>query len=258
MGENNSNNRNNSNESQKFELISKESIKLYAEQLGFSNVSDEGFMLLSSDVSYRLRELIHNSAQFMRHSNRKQLTTDDINRSLEWSDCELVFGYSSQSNPITDVFIKDAKVFVSDDPIVDLVEESDKILNEDICDIKLFEKSNNFSIDWLSVDGRLQSNGDNNSLNSNECSQELIDYYEIVVKAILGSDNQLLMIALKDLSSNPGISPVMPFLINFISNGIKKLSHDIFQLKRLLNTIESLFKNSSLFFVTIPYLFFLI
>jgi transcription initiation factor TFIID subunit 6 len=246
MTENNSNN-NNKNESKKYDLISKESIELIAEENGFHNINEEAINLLSSDVSYRLREIIHNSIQLTRHSKRKRLTTYDINRSLEWSDCELVFGFTSNKTPINDVFVKEAKVFVSDDPIVDLVEESNQIINKSVSHLKLFEKSTHFNIDWLSVEARLQSNEDN-------CSQELIDYYQIVTKAILGNDNQLLTIALKDLSSNSRISPVLPFLINFISIGVKKLSHDISQLKRLLNTIESLMKNSSLYLATNPYL----
>jgi len=141
---------------------------------------------------------------------------------------------------------KDANVFISDDPLIDLNEEINKIFERKTPEVKAFENEIRFSVEWISVDGKLDSNEDN-SMNGDGYTEELEDYYQNVVKAILGTNNQSFVMALKDLSTNCRITPVLPKLIKFIMNGIKRLSHDISQLKRLLNTIESLFRNPSLF-----------
>ena len=244
MNEINSNISTNGNK--KFDLLSKESIKCIVDQNGLEGVTEEAVLLLSSDVTYRLREVVNNSIEFMRHSKRRRLTTSDINKALNWSDCEPVFGFEANPLPIETIYSKDANVFVSDDPLIDLNEEIINIFERKTPELKAFENEIRFSVEWISVDGKLDSN-DDNSMNGDGYTEELEDYYQNVVKAILGTNNQTFVMTLKDLSTNCRITPVLPKLINFIMNGIKRLSHDISQLKRLLNTIESLFRNPSLF-----------
>ncbi|CAN7943011.1 unnamed protein product, partial [Ixodes hexagonus] len=80
-----------------------------------------------------------------------------------------------------------------------------------------------------------------------------MQYYEKVTEALLGSDAQLVEASLEDLASNPCLSPLLPYLVHFISLGVRKLSHDLANLDRLLQTVHALAHNPNLFLNTRPY-----
>ncbi|KAH7933340.1 hypothetical protein HPB49_011627 [Dermacentor silvarum] len=80
-----------------------------------------------------------------------------------------------------------------------------------------------------------------------------MQYYEEITKALLGSDKQLVDVALEDLASNPCLSPLLPYLVHFVSLGVRKLSHDLASLDRLLHAIDALAQNASLNLDTLPY-----
>ena len=236
----------------RFLLLSEESVKSIADQNGFDNLSEEAIRLLSSDVSFRVRHLIHNSSQLMRQSKRRRLTAKDVNQALETSDCEKVFGFEARDDPIQESYVREAKVFVAEDPIIDLNEEINKIFERIDCQMNLFDEEFQIKIDLDSVKEKDDSY-EEDFLNSEDCCEELKHFYQNLVKAILGTNNNTFSMAIKDLSNNRRISKVLPYLINFIINGIRRLSHDISQLKRFLQTIQCLLRNPSLHLSTDPF-----
>ncbi|EGG22084.1 TATA-binding protein-associated-factor [Cavenderia fasciculata] len=76
-------------------VLPKETIKIIAECVGISNLSDEISNQLASDVEYRIREIVQESIKFMKHSKREYLSTDDINDALKLRNIEVLYGYSN-------------------------------------------------------------------------------------------------------------------------------------------------------------------
>ncbi|GLJ59620.1 hypothetical protein SUGI_1515980 [Cryptomeria japonica] len=61
-----------------------------AEAACISELKHEVAVLVSEDVTYRIRQIIGRAIKFMRHSKRTKLTCADINKALKWSDCQPV------------------------------------------------------------------------------------------------------------------------------------------------------------------------
>ncbi|GAB6024617.1 transcription initiation factor TFIID, variant 2 [Chamberlinius hualienensis] len=105
---------------------------------------------------------------------------------------------------------------------------------------------------WLSVEGVQKpispsTAGKKNSAVIPSVSSELMVYYNQVTKAILGNSEQITKTALEDLQSNPRIAALLPYLVNFVSVGVKKVSHDLSQLTKLLHTVRSVINNPYLY-----------
>lgn len=85
-------------------------------------------------------------------------------------------------------------------------------------------------------------------------SEDHLTYYEVVTKAILGSDASVMKCALTDVQTSSKISPLLAYFINFVSNGVKTVSHDMSQLCRLLYTVKALVTNRFVYLQPKPYL----
>lgn len=238
----------------KYSQLCRENIKLFAETVGYNDLPDCVASCLAEDVNYRLRETIQNAGQFMRHAKRRKLCVEDINRTLRWNDVELLFGYGS-AEPLPMKFIKEADVFCVEENEVNLVN-----LATTNCAL---EQPGEVGVKayWLAVEGVPKSGFSQNSVQNKKnghietlVSEELMAYYEQVTKAILGNNEELLKIALNDLRTNAKIAPLLPYLVNFVSVGVKKMSHDLTQLTKLLHTVFSLVRNPSLYLGPKPYL----
>lgn len=250
------------NDFEKFAIISKESIKLYAEMGGFQEMNEDSISVLCQDLNYRIRECIQHAIQFMRHSKRRKLTSEDVNQAFEWSETQPILGYkNNSSDPVKNIFVKEAKVFTfEENKQINLMEEMNKMLNDScsqFLDVDLHEKQPEVKVEWVSVEGKpnfdvIEAN--ESTTNSNKITHDLMDYFHCVTKAILGTDNKMTDEALIDLSTNNKLVPILPFFINFVNVGVKKLSHDLVQLKKLLQTIDSLLRNRCFYLAIDPYL----
>ncbi|XP_074657354.1 TAF6-like RNA polymerase II p300/CBP-associated factor-associated factor 65 kDa subunit 6L [Tubulanus polymorphus] len=236
----------------KYAIISRETIRMYAESIGCEHLSDEVVNLLSQDVTYRLREITQASCQYMRHSKRRKLTTEDFNKAMKSKDDEPVYGHGSTgSKPFQQILEKD--FHFTEDVELDLaqvIEEEIPVNNPGQISVKAH---------WLAVEGvqKLSSIAQAKTGNGKAqkgLSEELLMYYDNMTKAILSNDKELMKIALEDLRTNNKIVPLLPYFVNFVSNGVKKVSHDIMQLTKLLHTIKSLMNNPSLYLEPKPYL----
>lgn len=218
----------------------------------------------------------------MRHSKRKKLTPEDVNRALRLFDAQPIYGHESTSSSGTSgsfVHVRDADVCVEDEG--ECVDLADVALGED-------DKSNNggglavqgtyivqvlhnvasdsndghilFSATWLSLEGKA---ADQSCLGSSRTfddfphqgnlSPALIQYYSAVTSATLGESETLVQMILDDLSCNPKISPLLPFLVSFVRTGIQKYCGNKVLLPRLLALLKALFANKYLNLYPKPY-----
>ncbi|CAD6208217.1 GSCOCG00010470001-RA-CDS [Cotesia congregata] len=75
-----------------------ESMKVIAESIGVGNLPDEAAKDLAEDVSCRLKHIIQDAANFMRHGKRKKLLPHDINRALKIKNLEPILGFNGKEN----------------------------------------------------------------------------------------------------------------------------------------------------------------
>lgn len=215
-----------------------ESIGILSDELLQCFGSENSASIIAEDASYRIREVAHKSKQFMKHSKRKSLRSKDFNNALAWSNVDKVYGYNETTKSAF-THVKDANVFVIPDEEVDL---------QSLSSIEFPSEQSTLpriKAEWFNVGGITESQGTSTKLNL---------YYDEITKAILGSDDKLLKCALDDLRTNPKINNILPYLINFIGVGVKKLSHDLDQLLKILHTLQALCSNKHLFLGLKPYL----
>ena len=75
--------------------MSRDTVRLCAEQAGIQDVNDEAFGMVAEDCGYRLREATALAAQFMRKNRRRKLTTEDFNKALMAYDVEPIVGFGA-------------------------------------------------------------------------------------------------------------------------------------------------------------------
>lgn len=79
----------------KMSVWNPDNIKDVAESVGISNLSDEVLTTLSSDVEYRISQVLEQAFKFVRHSRRTNMSTQDISNALRVLDIEPLYGYES-------------------------------------------------------------------------------------------------------------------------------------------------------------------
>lgn len=72
-----------------------DNIRDVAESLGITSLSEDVLQGLSSDIEYRLAQVLEEALKFMRHSKRSTLSTQDITQALRVLDIEPLYGYES-------------------------------------------------------------------------------------------------------------------------------------------------------------------
>lgn len=72
-----------------------DNIKDVAESIGIASLNDDVLQALSSDIEYRLSQVLEEALKFMRHSRRMTLSTQDVAQALRVLDIEPLYGYES-------------------------------------------------------------------------------------------------------------------------------------------------------------------
>nr|XP_002128118.1 TAF6-like RNA polymerase II p300/CBP-associated factor-associated factor 65 kDa subunit 6L [Ciona intestinalis] len=229
-------------ETRKFAVFSQESIQIYAESLGITDLPDAVKQTLAEDVSYRLRELVSKSTTFLRHARRKRLLANDVNRALYWSDTPAIHGSSNTLD-----FKQVADVHVPIDPTINLRDEifdielrpasSSTLSSVDVsCDkeepMQLSEQSELDSEQETEV--RLQPNTD-----------QFTKYYSTLVESLLTDNKPVFCEMLTDLRSNPRVAPCVPYFVTFLTKA-SLVSHDLDKLSWMLYTMKAMLMNPNL------------
>ncbi|EPZ33902.1 transcription initiation factor TFIID subunit 6 [Rozella allomycis CSF55] len=247
-------------------LLSPQSIKIYAETIGISNLSEEVTQLVAQDVEYRLREIIQEAAKFMNHAKRSLLTTADVNDSLANRNYTKIYGYSSVT---TSSFrpVSVGNVFYVDDQEIDF---------EDLLKSQLpkLPQRKRIGSHWLAVEGvqpqlpqNPQQDISNNvelSVNTTQKDIETKDltkhalpkeqqiFFETLTHGLLKANEIEASQMLGTLRNELGLQLLLPYFIQFASEMVARYLRDLGMLGKMMRMIDALLDNKNIFIE--PYL----
>lgn len=217
------------------------SIQRCAEATGIDGLDANVAEALAEDASYRIREIVNISAQFMKRSRRSCLQAKDVSKALKISNIQPILGEDHVDPPEYD-YIEEEDFHYLQDDIVNL--EDYRISGQEdggaMSEVESSARSPSLMSEWLLLDGQSPvrlSQGE-----SAELPSMLMDYFNYIVTCILGEDKVLRHESLSDLKNNSKISPLLSYFVNFVSN-VKAVSHDLEQLFNLLQTVSALVSN---------------
>ncbi|KAL2645304.1 hypothetical protein R1flu_012891 [Riccia fluitans] len=76
-------------------VVGKDPIQTIAQFISISNLSDDVAAALAPDVEYRMRGIMQEAINCMRHFKRSVLTTDDVNSALSLRNVECLYGFAA-------------------------------------------------------------------------------------------------------------------------------------------------------------------
>ncbi|KAJ3368071.1 Transcription initiation factor TFIID subunit 6 [Allomyces arbusculus] len=257
----------------------KEFAKHAAEALGVANLRDDVAHALTSDMEYRMREVIQEAKKFMRHSRRTFMTTHDINAALKVKNVEPLYGFVAP-RPVK-YKRADASVFYIEDEELDF----DKVLSAPLPKLPLDVA---LSAHWLAIDGVQPAIPQNPPPNSTDkraptatststaapstttipgpagapavahplvkdvLAKELQLYYTHVTAAVVSRDDTVRETALGSLATDPGLQPLLPYLIKAAQDHITKHLRQLWEVAAMVAMIDAVLRNAHFFMV--PYL----
>lgn len=210
------------------DTFSRATIKMIAEQIELdSQITDNAMDLIRRKTKHRLRDLIHTAAQFMHHSFRKKLTTNDLFRAMKELDTNLIFGHNNapdnEENRPECKYIKvpNTDIFVENDPIIILKKEAAFFLNNKNQNQQQLEckyhklRKHSFNVEWINLLNQIYD--DFYFINSDK--EPIQHYHKKLIQVLLSqnmtiSEHKLcLKIFYNDLSKNESIkSLISPFI----------------------------------------------
>lgn len=235
----------------KYTILPKQCIDLWVESVGISKLNDDAGDVLTEDVSFRIRECVHNALRIMKHCRRNCLTTEDFNNALKECNTEVIYGHGGIENlGFKSVSFKDGRLCYIEEKEINLRE----LALESATPIDPGEVS--VKTNWLVLEGNQCSTSKKNSDYKTILKEPISSYLTNVTSALIGKSAHLRKIALKDLMVNKKLQVVLPHLVSFFSSQIKHHTGlDSFTLvaSYILLSINALVENQSILLV--PYVF---
>ncbi|RDX53506.1 TAF-domain-containing protein [Lentinus brumalis] len=259
-----------------------DSVRDVAESLNIPNLPDAVASALASDVEYRIQQVVEEAARFMRHAKRTTLTTSDIDQALRVLNIEPLYGHFPHNPPafrralpFPQMQSAGSVYFVEDEEI-----EFDRVLREEKITLP---KGVSWTAHWLAVEGvqplipenppaapKEEADGKQTSatvlpggkqtqqqplLVKQTLSRELNLYYARLTSSLnpQTSDHSKRTAALASLRHDAGLSPLLPYLAQWVSEGVvstlrtgSQTENDGKMLEVFLDVISALLDNQTL------------
>jgi transcription initiation factor TFIID subunit 6 len=257
-------------------LWNPDNIRDVAESVGINQLDKETLESLGRDVDFRVSQVLEEAIKFMRHSRRTTLHTEDISQALKVLDVEPLFGYES-TRPLrfgeASIGPGQPLYYVEDEEL-----DFEKLINMPLPKVP---REMSFTAHWLAVEG-VQPSIPQNPTSADSRHQELLPkgpganpglgalsgsdnvavkplvkhiisselqlYFERITNAILDdSSPEYRAAALNSLSNDPGLHQLVPYFIHFVSEKVTHKLKDLFVLNQMLQLLDALLKNRSLY-----------
>ncbi|KAL8936259.1 MAG: hypothetical protein Q9211_004272 [Gyalolechia sp. 1 TL-2023] len=253
-----------------------DNIKDVAESIGISSLNDDVLQALSSDIEYRLSQVLEEALKFMRHSRRMTLSTQDVAQALRVLDIEPLYGYES-TRPLRfgEASIGPGQpLFYVEDEEVDF----EKLINAPLPKVP---REISLTAHWLAVEGVQPSIPQNPTLADSRnqelvpkgpganpnlaaltgsdnitvkplvkhiLSKELQLYFAKVCSAVLDENNdEYRVAALASIRTDPGLHQLVPYFVNFIAEKVTHHLKDLFVLTQTMQLTSALLENKQLY-----------
>ena len=252
-----------------------ENVKDVAESIGITSLSDDVLQSLTSDIEFRLSQVLEEALKFLRHSKRSVLSTQDIAQALRTLEIEPLYGYES-TRPLrfgeASIGPGQPLFYVEDEEI-----DFEKLINAPLPKVP---REISFTAHWLAVEGvqpsipqnpttaesrnqELVAKGSNANPNlaamsgndnvtvkplvKHVLSKELQLYFEKICSALLDeTNNDYRIAALASIASDPGLHQLVPYFVQFIAEKITHTLKSYFVLEQMLELTHSMLDNKSL------------
>ncbi|KAL8838966.1 MAG: hypothetical protein Q9176_004772 [Flavoplaca citrina] len=253
-----------------------DNIKDVAESIGIASLNDDVLQGLSSDIEYRLSQVLEESLKFMRHSKRSTLSTQDIAQALRVLDVEPLYGYES-TRPLRfgEASIGPGQpIFYVEDEEVDF----EKLINAPLPKVP---REITLTAHFLAVDGNQPTipqnptvadsrsqelvpkgpganplsaaiNGADNvtvkPLVKHVLSKELQLYFSTACSAVFDENSdEYRVAALTSLRTDPGLHQLIPYFVQFIAEKVTHNLKNLFVLTQTLQLTSAMLDNKNLY-----------
>lgn len=252
-----------------------DNVKDIAESIGITSLTDEVLQGLTSDIEFRIAQVLEEALRFMRHGKRSILSTQDVAQALRVLDIEPLYGYES-TRPVrfgeASIGPGQPLYYVEDEEV-----DFEKLINAPLPKVP---REICFTAHWLAVEGvqpsipqnpttaesrgqELVAKGSNANTNlaamsGNESvavkplvkhvlSKELQLYFEKICTALLDeSNNDYRMAGLASVASDPGLHQLVPYFVQFIAEKVTHHLKDLFVLNQMMQLTHAMLDNDSL------------
>lgn len=258
-------------------LIPPSVVKVYAEQLGYSSadLSEEVLTMVAQELEYRLRELIQDASKYMTHCKRTRLTVEDLNWALRDRGQPQLYGYdpmeslSFRAVPNSDVF------YVPHGDEVNLLD----VLQEPLprappppsltCHALAIEGvqpaipenpvQHGDRVELVSQavagasaprpPGVLAEEAEVKPLVKHVLSKELQLFYDALINDLMAFETRpdVSNAALNSLASDAGLQQLLPYLLQFIAEGVPRNLRVAAKLLTLMKAMTALLRNPYLY-----------
>ncbi|KAL8711509.1 MAG: hypothetical protein Q9220_004167 [cf. Caloplaca sp. 1 TL-2023] len=253
-----------------------DNIKDVAESIGIASINDDVLQALSSDIEYRLSQVLEEALKFTRHSRRTTLTTQDVNQALKVLDVEPLYGYES-SRPLKfgEASIGPGQpLFYVEDEEVDF----EKLINAPLPKVP---REISFTAHWLAVEG-VQPSIPQNPVPADSRNQDLVPkgpganpnftaisgsdnvtvkplvkhvlpkelqlYFSNVCNAVLDESNdEYRVTALASVRTDTGLHQLIPYFVQFIAEKVTHNLKNLFVLTQVMLLTSALLENKKLY-----------